>query len=40
LGKNQKINGKELKKMPSDFDRPPIDIQRHSAGFKAEDWKN
>ena len=35
-----KLMEKNRKKMPSDFGRPPIDIQRHSAGFKAEDWKN
>ena len=26
--------------MPLDFGRPPIDIQRHYAAFKAEDWAN
>jgi hypothetical protein len=35
-----KLTEKNRKNMPLDFGRPPIDIQRHSAGFKAEDWKN
>ncbi|CAG8775910.1 15356_t:CDS:1, partial [Funneliformis caledonium] len=26
--------------MPMDFGRPLIDIQKHSASFKAEDWSN
>jgi len=31
---------KNRKNMPLDFGRPPIDIQRHSGAFKAEDWTN
>ncbi|EXX72071.1 hypothetical protein RirG_072760 [Rhizophagus irregularis DAOM 197198w] len=31
---------KNRKNMPFDFGRPPINIQQHSAGFKAEDWMN
>jgi len=34
------IMEKNRKKMPLDFGRPPINIQRYSAGFKAEDWLN
>ncbi|CAJ0873262.1 5890_t:CDS:1, partial [Entrophospora sp. SA101] len=26
--------------MPLDFGHPPIDIQRHLAALKAEDWLN
>jgi hypothetical protein len=26
--------------MPLEFGRPPINIQRHSTAFKAEDWLN
>jgi hypothetical protein len=35
-----KIMDSNRKNMPLDFGRPPIDIQRHSAAFKAEDWSN
>ena len=35
-----KIMEKNRKNMPLDFGRLPIDIQRYSAGFKAEDWLN
>ena len=35
-----KLMEKNRKNMPLDFGRPPIDIQRHSAAFKAEDWTN
>lgn len=28
------------KNMPLEFGRPPINIQRHSSAFKAEDWSN
>lgn len=35
-----KMMEKNRKNMPLDFGRPPIDIQRHSAAFKAEDWSN
>lgn len=28
------------KNMPLDFGRPLINIQRHSAAFKAEEWSN
>jgi hypothetical protein len=35
-----KIMKKNQKNMPLNFGRPPIDIQRHSAAFKAEDWLN
>jgi len=31
---------KNLENMPADFGRPPIDIHKYSAGFKAEDWSN
>ena len=31
---------KNRENMPMDFGRPPIDIHRHSAGLKAEDWSN
>ena len=34
------IMEKNRKNMPLDFGRPPIDIQKHFAGFKAEDWTN
>ena len=35
-----RIMEKNRRNMPFDFGRPPIDIQRHSAAFKAEDWLN
>ena len=35
-----KIMDSNRKNMPLDFGWPPIDIQRHSAAFKAEDWSN
>lgn len=35
-----RIMEKNRRNMPLDFGRPPIDIQRHSAAFKAEDWLN
>ncbi|CAI2198272.1 2876_t:CDS:2, partial [Funneliformis geosporum] len=34
------IMEKNKKNMPLDFGHPPIDIQRYSALFKAEDWSN
>src|SRR5207244_6963926 len=34
------IMDKNRKNMPLDFGRPLINIQRHSAAFKAEDWSN
>ncbi|RIB06185.1 hypothetical protein C2G38_1910086, partial [Gigaspora rosea] len=35
-----KIMESNRKNMPLNFGRPLIDIQRHSAAFKAEDWLN
>lgn len=35
-----KIMEKNKKNMPLDFGRPPINIQQHSAAFKAEEWLN
>ena len=34
------IMANNKKNMPLDFGRPPINIQRHSAAFKAEEWLN
>ncbi|CAI2190682.1 18548_t:CDS:2 [Funneliformis geosporum] len=34
------IMEKNKKNKPLDFGRPPINIQRYSASFKAEDWSN